>query len=102
MTEQIPFFLMMAVMVAIWYFLLIRPQMRRQKAHQEMLSNLKRGDEVVTSGGFIGKVRSVSETEVRLELAPNVEVRALRGMIADVRNKTEPAPANDAKPPKAS
>jgi preprotein translocase subunit YajC len=65
------------------------------KAHQDMISNLKRGDVVVTSGGLIGKVKSVAEDEVRLELAPNTEVRVVRSTISEVRAKTEPAPAND-------
>jgi preprotein translocase subunit YajC len=97
MDPNLSFLIMMLVLFVIWYFLLIRPQMRRQKAHQQMLANMKRGDVVVTSGGLIGKIRSVAEDEVRLELAPNVEVRVVRGTIADVRTKGEPAPANDAK-----
>jgi preprotein translocase subunit YajC len=81
--------------VLIFYFLLIRPQQRRMKAHQEMIANLKRGDVVVTSGGMIGKIKSVADDEVRVELAPNMEVRVVRGTISEVRSKTEPAPAND-------
>jgi len=86
----------LVLIVIIFYFLLIRPQQRRMKAHQELVANLKRNDVVVTSGGLIGKVRSVQEDEVRLELAPNVEVRVVRSMISEVRAKTDPAPANDA------
>ncbi|MGE0045088.1 MAG: preprotein translocase subunit YajC [Hyphomonadaceae bacterium] len=86
------------LILVIFYFLLIRPQQRRMKAHQEMIGNLKKNDVVVTSGGLIGKVRSVADDEVRLELAPNVEVRVVRGTIAEVRAKTDPAPANDSKP----
>jgi preprotein translocase subunit YajC len=58
---------------------------------------LKRNDVVVTSGGMIGKVKSVADDEVRLELAPNVEVRVVRGSISEVRSKSDPAPANDTK-----
>jgi preprotein translocase subunit YajC len=101
MDQNIAFLIMMGVLFVIWYFLLIRPQLRRQKAMQEMLAGLKRGDTVVTSGGLIGKIRSVTDDEVRLELAQNVEVRVVRGMIADVRNKTEPTPANDSKAEKS-
>lgn len=101
MDQQLGLFLMMGAFIVIWYFLLIRPQLRRQKAHQQMLSNMKRGDVVVTSGGLIGKIRSLSDDEVRLELGPNVEVRVVRGTIADVRTKSEPAPANDSKAEKA-
>lgn len=82
----------------VFYFLLIRPQQQARKRHMEMIANLKRGDVVVTSGGLIGKVKSVAEDEVRIELGPNVEVRAVRGTIAEVRSKSEPAPANDSKP----
>lgn len=82
----------------VFYFLLIRPQQQARKRHMEMVAALKKGDVVVTSGGMIGKVKSVQDDEVRVELAPNVDVRVVRGTITEVRNKTEPAPANDAKP----
>jgi preprotein translocase subunit YajC len=81
----------------VFYFLLIRPQQQARKKHMEMVANLKKNDIVVTSGGMIGKVKSVADDEVRVELAPNVDVRVLRHTIAEVRSKTEPAPANDAK-----
>lgn len=84
----------------VFYFLMIRPQTKRLKAHQEMIANLKRGDVVVTNGGLVGKIRSVQDDEVRLELAPNVEVRVIRSSISEVRTKGEPAPANDSKPAK--
>ncbi|HWA00361.1 MAG TPA: preprotein translocase subunit YajC [Caulobacterales bacterium] len=85
----------------VFYFLMIRPQQRRMKAHQEMIAALKRGDVIVTSGGLIGKVKSVHDDEVRVELAPNVEVRVVRGSISEVRSKSDPAPANDTKPASA-
>ncbi len=88
---------MLALIIGMFYFLIIRPQQQRMKAHQAMISGLKRGDTVVTSGGLIGKVRSVDDTEARLELAPNVEVRVLRATIQEVRAKSDPAPANDTK-----
>ncbi|MFN3462593.1 MAG: preprotein translocase subunit YajC [Terricaulis sp.] len=81
----------------VFYFLLIRPQQQARKRHMEMIAALKKNDIVVTSGGMIGKVRGLADDEVRVELAPNVEVRVLRHTIAEVRSKTEPAPANDAK-----
>ncbi|MGQ0534432.1 MAG: preprotein translocase subunit YajC [Caulobacteraceae bacterium] len=81
----------------VFYFLLIRPQQQSRKRHMEMVAALKKNDIVVTSGGMIGKVKSVADDEVRVELAPNVDVRVLRHTIAEVRSKTEPAPANDAK-----
>jgi preprotein translocase subunit YajC len=90
-----------AIIFVVFYFLMIRPQQARYKAHREMIANLKRGDVVVTSGGLIGKIKSVAEDEVRVELATNVEVRVIRSTITEVRTKGEPAPANDSKPAKA-
>ena len=90
-----------AIIFVVFYFLMIRPQQRRLKAHQEMITNLKRGDIVVTSGGLIGKVKSVADDEARVEIATNVEVRVIRGTITEVRTRGEPAPANDSKPAKA-
>lgn len=84
----------------VFYFLLIRPQQKRLKAHQEMVAGVKRGDVVVTSGGLIGKVRTVQDDELRVELAPNVEVRVVRSTITDIKNRGEPTPANDSKPAK--
>jgi preprotein translocase subunit YajC len=97
LVQLFPFILIFVV----FYFLMIRPQQRAMKARQEMLSALKRGDVVVTSGGLIGKIKSVADDEVRVELATNVEVRAVRSAISEVRTKGEPAPANDSKPAKA-
>jgi len=85
-------------MIAIFYFLLIRPQQRRQKAHREMIDNVKRGDTVVTSGGLVAKVIKVAEQELTIELTDNVRVRVMRAMVADVRTKGAPAAANDTKP----
>ena len=86
-----------ALIFIVFYFLLIRPQQQARKRHMDMVAQLKKGDMVVTSGGLIGKVKSVQDDEVRVELAPNVDVRVVRGTIAEVRGKTEPAPANDSK-----
>lgn len=85
-------------MILIFYFLLIRPQQRRQKAHQEMVAAVKKGDNVVTTGGLLGKVTKVADHEVTVELAENVRVKVVRGMIADVRTKGAPSAANDTKP----
>lgn len=81
---------------AILYFLMIRPQQRRVKLHQQMIANLRRGDVVVTAGGLIGKVdRLVDENEVVIDLGEGMKVRAVRGLISEVRGKTEPVAAND-------
>lgn len=87
-----------ALILVVFYFLLIRPQQQRLKAHQAMIAGVKKGDVIVTTGGLIGKVRAVADDELRVELAPNVEVRIVRSNLAEVRNKSEPTPANDAKP----
>jgi preprotein translocase subunit YajC len=81
----------------VFYFLLIRPQQQARKRHMEMVAQLKKNDIVVTAGGMIGKVKSVADDELRVELAPNVDVRVLRHTVTEVRSKTDPAPANDAK-----
>src|SRR5262245_5394045 len=85
----------LALIFVVFYFLLIRPQQAARKRHMDMVAALKKGDVVVTSGGLIGKVKSVADDELRLELSPNVEVRVIRGAIGEVRSKTDPAPAND-------
>ena len=100
--SMLPTIVMIASMLAIFYFLLLRPQMQQRKRHQEMLNALKKNDVIITQGGLIGKVRSVADDEVRVELAPNVEVRVVRSAIAEVKSKTDPAPANDTKPASAS
>ena len=96
--SMLEFLILPLGMIAIFYFLLIRPQQKRQKAHQEMIDAVKRGDTVVTSGGLVAKVIKVGEQELTIELADNVRVRIMRGMIADVRTKGAPAAANDTKP----
>jgi preprotein translocase subunit YajC len=74
----------------VFYFLLIRPQQKKQKQHREMLQALRRGDRVVTAGGIIGQITKVnSETELTLEIAESVRVKVVRGMISDILAKTE-------------
>jgi preprotein translocase subunit YajC len=79
------------LMFVIFYFLLFRPQQQKMKAHREMLNNVRRGDTVVTNGGIIGKItKVVDDRELEVEIAPDTKVRVARGMIAEVRSKTEP------------
>ena len=79
------------IILVIMYFMILRPQQKRQKAHQEMIKNVRRGDTVITSGGLVGKItKTVDDSEVEVEIAPNVRVRLLRPMITDVRSKGEP------------
>ncbi|HRX73656.1 MAG TPA: preprotein translocase subunit YajC [Hyphomonas sp.] len=82
-------------LIAIFYFLLIRPQQQRAKKHSTMLAGLKRGDTVVTSGGLVGKVNKVLDDEVALDLSETVRVRVIKSMIIEVRGKAEPVAAND-------
>jgi preprotein translocase subunit YajC len=74
----------------IMYFLILRPQRQRQRQHQEMIANVRRGDTEVTSGGLIGKVAKVEETEIIVELAENMRVRVVKGTLSEVRAKGEP------------
>ena len=78
------------IMVVFW-FLLIRPQQRKAKEHQELLKKIARGDTVITNGGLIGKVvKIVDDNELQVEVGDNVKVRMLRSAVSDVRAKGEP------------
>jgi len=80
----------MALLFGIFYFLLIRPQQQRMKAHQAMVQAVKRGDTVVTAGGLVGKVAKVKDDgEVMVEIADNVQVRVLKSTLSEVRVKGE-------------
>lgn len=81
----------------IFYFLLIRPQQRRWKQHQEVLSTLKKGDMVVTGGGKIGKIVKVAEDVVHVELAPGVEVKVLKNTISGLHGVPVATPVKAAK-----
>lgn len=85
----------------VFYFLLIRPQQKRMKEHREMVAALSKGDEVVTSGGILGKVVKVDDAEAQVEIATGVKVRVLKGTISEVRSRTQPKAANDTKAKKA-
>ena len=81
----------LVLIFVVFYFLLIRPQQKKQKQHRALLESLRRGDKVVTSGGIIGTITKASETELTLEIADGVKVRAMRSMVSDVMAKTEGA-----------
>lgn len=83
--------------IGIMYFFMIRPQQTRAKQHKAMITALKRNDTVVLSSGLIGKVTRVEDAEIMIEIATGVNVRVVKAMIAEVRVKGEPAPANDSK-----
>lgn len=87
-TSFVPLILIFAIM----YFLLIRPQQKKLKEHKAMVEALRRGDQVLTQGGIIGKVSKVKDDgEIEVEIAEGVKVRMLRHTIAQVLSKTEPA-----------
>ena len=86
-------FVPLVAMVAVFWFLILRPQMRQQKALRDKIASIKKGDQVVTGGGLIGKVIKVDDHYAELELGPNVKVRALRSTIADI--VPPPGAAND-------
>ena len=82
---------MMGIIVVIMYFLVLRPQQKRAKEHQELVKNLRRGDTIVTSGGLVGKVTKVVDDEqVEVEIADGVRVRQVRSMVTGVPAKGEP------------
>lgn len=87
MMQLLPFVLIFVIM----YFLILRPQQKRVKMHQEMVKNVRRGDTVVTTGGIIGKVTKViDEEKIEIEIADGVRVSQVRQMVSDVRAKGEP------------
>lgn len=71
-------------MIAIFWFLIIRPQMKRQKEHQQKIAALKKGDQVVTAGGLVGKVARVDDTYAEIDLAQGVRVKAVKSTIGDI------------------
>lgn len=77
-------FLPLVAMVVIFWFLILRPQMRRQKEQQAKLAGIKKGDQVLTGGGLLAKVIKVDDHYAELELGPNMRVKALKSTIADV------------------
>ena len=86
-TQLLPFVLIFVIM----YFLILRPQQKRVKAHAEMVKNVRRGDTVVTSGGLVGKVTKViDDDQIEVEIADGIRVRQVRTMVSDVRAKGEP------------
>ena len=80
-------FLPLIVIFIIFYFLLIRPQMKRAKEHKQLVSQLGKGDEVVTNGGLLGRITNVGESFVTVELAENVQIKVQRHAIASIMPK---------------
>ena len=89
--DMIGFIFPMVAIMGVFYFFMIRPQQQKAKEHQKMLSQVTRGDTIVTNGGLIGKViRVVDDNEMLVEVGENVRVRVLRAGVADVRSRGEP------------
>jgi preprotein translocase subunit YajC len=82
---------MLVLMFVLMYFLIIRPQQKRQKDHQAMVMAVKRGDTVVLQNGMIGKVMRVEDAEVQVEIATNVNTQVIKSYIAEVRARATPA-----------
>jgi len=77
--------IMLVAMFAIFYFLLIRPQQKRAKQHKELVSNLKAGDQIVTAGGIHGKIATVEDTTITIEVATGVKMKLNRSAITEVK-----------------
>lgn len=86
-------FMPLIIMFAIFYFLLIRPQQKKQKDHREMIAAIKKGDKVITSGGLHGVVTGTTDTSMTIEVAPKIRVKVERGFVASV--SAGPPPSDD-------
>lgn len=81
----------LVAIMAVFYFLLIRPQQRKMKEHQEMLKKVGKGDTIITTGGLIGKVvKVIDDNELQVEVGENIKVRIVRSGVSDVRARGEP------------
>jgi len=81
-----------ALIFVIMYFLILKPQQKKLKAHQELVKNIRRGDTIVTNGGLVGKVtKVVDDDQIEMEVSDGVRIRQMRQMISGVRTKGEPA-----------
>ena len=87
-------FLPLVLIFVNMYFLMIRPQQKRMKEHRAMVEALKKGDEVVTQGGLVGKITAVRDSELEVEIAPGVKVRVIRSTVTGLVNRTQPVAAN--------
>ena len=87
----------LALMIVVFYFLLIRPQNQRMKKHRAMIAAVKKGDTVITQGGIIGRIFKLGDDEVTIDTGEGGKLRIVRSMIVDVKNKPDQAPANDVK-----
>ncbi len=97
MNQELAQFMPLILIGVVFYFLLIRPQQKRAKAHRAMVDGVRRGDAVVTAGGIMGKVTKVKDDGVvQVEVAPDVRIDVVKSTLTDIRSKSEPANANTA------
>jgi preprotein translocase subunit YajC len=87
MNEMLKTVLFLGVMVGIFYFLLIRPQQKRAKEHKDMVSGLDSGDEVITSGGIVGKISEVKDNYIDIQIADNVTITVQKSHVTSVLPK---------------
>ena len=80
-------FIMIGIFFVIMYFMIIRPQQKRQKEHQKLISSLSKGDEVVTNGGILGKILKVGENSIKVEIAEGVAIKLQKNSISSVLPK---------------
>ncbi|MBS7456188.1 preprotein translocase subunit YajC [Coralloluteibacterium stylophorae] len=85
--SMIPTFVMLGLFFVLMYFMMIRPQMKRQKEHRAMLDKLQKGDEVVTTGGIAGRVENIGDNFISVEIAEGVRIKIQRGAISTVLPK---------------
>ena len=79
-----------ALMFVILYFLMIRPQQKRAREHETMVQNLKRGDDIVTTGGIYGRIQALADKVLTVEIAPNVRIRLDRDQVASILRASRP------------
>lgn len=87
-------FVWLGLMIAIFYFMLIRPQKRREKERQNLINNVKTGERVLFCGGMIGTVTNVKDTILTIKIADNVKIDVVKGAVAQVLPKGEQAPTD--------
>lgn len=83
---------MIGLIIGVFYFIVMRPQQKKQQAHREMLANLKNGERVVTTGGMIGRISGMNDREITIEVAEKIRVKVLRSHIAGKYGAEIPAP----------
>ena len=90
-------FLPLVLMFVVFYFLLIRPQQKKQKDMREMLKNLKRGDRIITGGGIFGRIESITDDKVNVEIAPGMIITVMRSYVSGLADMPQAQAKNDTK-----